>query len=286
MGRAPNDPSRPTRGAPSWPSPARPSAELTDLLDGTVVPLAAIFGLDDQRFRAFALEVARLTRLTDAGRLVVGAYLHRRRDQAKRGSGPVRRRACRRDGRKDRHSRPVSPGRRAALRDGAGRAAKSTRRRPLPGRRPAPLLALIANSAPTATRTGLSSAPAVSPPDASNDHGPEAALAGCPRFGVGPDDECSMDCPRGLPGRRGGRDAGRDRPAFPELADWLDGSRIPIDVAYGLDNERLAAIVAELGLQIRVTERSASPSALRSTSAETTTPVLDDQGGCTWVAEP
>jgi len=44
------------------------------------------------------------------------------------------------------------------------------------------------------------------------------------------------------------------RPAFPELADWLDGSRVPIEVAYGLDDERLVAIAAEIVRQVRVTD--------------------------------
>ena len=84
-GQVPTIPADEAGAALAVTRPTLPSAELTDLLDGTVVPLAAIFGLDDQRFRAFALEVARLTRVTEAGRLVVGAYLHRARDQAKRG---------------------------------------------------------------------------------------------------------------------------------------------------------------------------------------------------------
>lgn len=27
------------------------------------------------------------------------------------------------------------------------------------------------------------------------------------------------------------------RPAFPELADWINADRVPIEVTYGLDNE-------------------------------------------------
>lgn len=65
--------------------PHLPSADLADLLDGSVAPLSAVYGLDDQRFRAFAIEVARVTRVSEAGRLIVGAYLHKRRAEFARG---------------------------------------------------------------------------------------------------------------------------------------------------------------------------------------------------------
>lgn len=65
--------------------PHLPAEDLTDLLDGTVAPLSAVYGLDDQRFRAFAVEVGRLTRVAEAGRLIVGAYLHKVRPDFARG---------------------------------------------------------------------------------------------------------------------------------------------------------------------------------------------------------
>jgi len=43
-------------------------------------------------------------------------------------------------------------------------------------------------------------------------------------------------------------------PTFPELVDWLDGSRIPIEVAYGLDDVRLVAVVTQLSRQLHLTE--------------------------------
>lgn len=56
-----------------------------------------------------------------------------------------------------------------------------------------------------------------------------------------------------IPADEVGAELAVTRPAFPELAGWSATSDLPLAVAYGLSNERLAAIAAELGRQLRVT---------------------------------
>ena len=65
---------------------ARPHLpELVDFLDAGQVPIAVALALDDDRLRAVAREIVRLGRVTDAGRLAVGAALHDRRGRYPRG---------------------------------------------------------------------------------------------------------------------------------------------------------------------------------------------------------
>ena len=65
--------------------PRLPGHDLEELLNAVEIPLAAARGLDDQRLRAFTAEIGRLGRVTDAGRLAIGAALHERRGRFKQG---------------------------------------------------------------------------------------------------------------------------------------------------------------------------------------------------------
>ena len=169
--------------------PRLPGHDLEELLNAVEVPLAAARGLDDQRLRAFTIEVARLGRITEAGRLAIGAALHQRRALAKRGEWtPLVAGLAEAAGvTTDTLGRWVLAAERHYGLELA-KGANPTRRGPLPSRRPAGLLASGAskNAAGGATKppagrgatTAPSKGPGPVPPPAAAPGGDDSPGAG------------------------------------------------------------------------------------------------------------